>query len=323
MPIPKPNAGEREGDFIGRCVSVLVDEGTDQEQAIAICYSQWEDNKTMDVFDNKKFATRKELFEFLKENKDSLLAQKKSSIKYADGCSCIISPMINKNIATKAILKDSDNEIRRKLVINTTNVLDSHGDVHLPGIWDKSLKDDNKRLLLQEHKMQFDYVIAKKKDVIVSTINTTFKDLGYSLEGETQALVFDVIINKEQNPKMFDRYKNGDIDNHSVGMQYVKIVMAINSDESWAAAEKEVWDKYYPEVRNKELANERGYFWVVKEAKVTEGSAVLVGSNQFTPVLEDKNEPSRDTHKSINEEPLQDTLSKDEFINLLKKSLNG
>lgn len=38
----KPSAGESESDYIPRCMSVLVgDEGYDQDQAAAICYSTW------------------------------------------------------------------------------------------------------------------------------------------------------------------------------------------------------------------------------------------------------------------------------------------
>ena len=39
MPIPKLNEGEDEKSFISRCVSAISDE-YDQEQAVAICYSQ-------------------------------------------------------------------------------------------------------------------------------------------------------------------------------------------------------------------------------------------------------------------------------------------
>lgn len=37
-----PRAGETEDEFLSRCISVLVGEGTDQAQASAICYSKWE-----------------------------------------------------------------------------------------------------------------------------------------------------------------------------------------------------------------------------------------------------------------------------------------
>jgi hypothetical protein len=38
----EPNKGERESDFIPRCIEYVVGEGKDQEQAAAICYSKWE-----------------------------------------------------------------------------------------------------------------------------------------------------------------------------------------------------------------------------------------------------------------------------------------
>lgn len=47
----KPQSGEREDDYIPRCMSVLVgDEGYDQDQAAAICYSTWreEHSKAME-----------------------------------------------------------------------------------------------------------------------------------------------------------------------------------------------------------------------------------------------------------------------------------
>jgi len=39
MPIPKPDSGETEKDFIPRCVRAIIDE-YDRDQALGICYSQ-------------------------------------------------------------------------------------------------------------------------------------------------------------------------------------------------------------------------------------------------------------------------------------------
>jgi hypothetical protein len=38
----EPRAGESEDDFIGRCVPAVMDEGKDQDQALAICYTYYE-----------------------------------------------------------------------------------------------------------------------------------------------------------------------------------------------------------------------------------------------------------------------------------------
>ena len=49
----EPRAGEKEGDFIGRCIGVLVgDEGYEQDQAAAICYSTWRETHEIQKFES-------------------------------------------------------------------------------------------------------------------------------------------------------------------------------------------------------------------------------------------------------------------------------
>jgi hypothetical protein len=45
--MPKPLPGQSQDDFIATCIPQVIDEGTaeTQEQAIAICYSMWEEAK--------------------------------------------------------------------------------------------------------------------------------------------------------------------------------------------------------------------------------------------------------------------------------------
>ena len=38
----EPSAGESEEEFLGRCIPTLLDEGKDQDQAVAICYSMYQ-----------------------------------------------------------------------------------------------------------------------------------------------------------------------------------------------------------------------------------------------------------------------------------------
>jgi hypothetical protein len=222
----------------------------------------------------------------LSENKQTLIAQKKSAVKYADGI-VFSNPVINiKDKAVKAGAIDTNeiNEIKIKAVINTTNWLDSHMDVHLPGIWSKSLQENKFLMHVQEHKsFEFDKIISEGDDLKASTQTYTWKELGFNVAGKTEALVFDSNVKKERNPYMFNQYAKGYVKNHSVGMRYVKIMMAIN-DEDYPT-EKEIWDKYYPEIANKESADAMGFFWAVKEAQVIEGSAVPMGSNIITPTL--------------------------------------
>ena len=39
----KPSGGESESDFMGRCVPAMIDEGKDQDQAVAMCISMYEE----------------------------------------------------------------------------------------------------------------------------------------------------------------------------------------------------------------------------------------------------------------------------------------
>ena len=69
------------------------------------------------------------------------------------------------------------------------------------------------------------------------------------------------------------------VDQHSVGMQYVKIDLAVN-DEDYEE-EYKLWQDNIDQIGNKEQAEQKGYFWLVREAKLIEISAVLLGSNEL------------------------------------------
>lgn len=43
----KPESGESEDEFIGRCIPAMMDEGYEQDQAIAICYSTWQNHSSL------------------------------------------------------------------------------------------------------------------------------------------------------------------------------------------------------------------------------------------------------------------------------------
>lgn len=244
------------------------------------------------------FNSKSELFAFLVKNKDVLMAQKKAEMKHADPI--IYAPVIirNKEGAEKdmPISGMMPNDCLVKIVINTTNIMDNHKDVHLPGLWTKSLKENKMIMHLQEHEMCFENIISDGKDLKAYTQTMSWNDLGFNLPGNTEALIFESLIRADRNPFMADQYIKGYVKNHSVGMNYVKVTMCIN-DENYGA-EYEAWQKYYPEVANKEMADEYGYFWAIKEAKIIEGSAVPRGSNWATPTIsvsEQKNQPLNGT----------------------------
>lgn len=153
--------------------------------------------------------------------------------------------------------------------------------------------------------MAFDKIIADGDDLKVSAVTMTWKSLGYAYPGSTQALVFDSNVKQSRNAYMFDQYAKGYVKNHSVCMQYVKMVLCINEpDDLDYGAEFEAWEKYYSEIANKEYADEMGYFWAILEAKIIEGSAVPRGANSATPTLsvtegKSKTEPVESIPKNI------------------------
>ncbi len=268
----------------------------------------------MITYGNKEFTTKKELFAFLVENKAQLMAQKKAVFKMVD-CAVTVAPVIvhDKNLgANKDAVGDivdpiNAEQIKVVCIINTTNFLDSHMDVHIPGIWNKSIQNNKMIMHLQEHSMEFESIIADGKDLKAYTKFFKWSELGYDYEGETEALVFESVIRRKRNEFMMNQYANGWVKSHSVGMYYVKMGFALNDEEY--PNEYDAWKKYYPEIVNPEMADERGYFWYVLEAKCVEGSAVPIGSNTATPTLSisDKGTPSKDT--SDKNEPDNSTQS--------------
>ena len=114
-------------------------------------------------FPKKEFQTKQDLFKALIENKKELISIKKSATKNADAVSfgyLDTSVKIDTNKEDVQSQLQNPEQLTVKVVINTTNFLDSHGDVHVNGIWNKSVKDNISFLHLQEHERDFDKVIT-------------------------------------------------------------------------------------------------------------------------------------------------------------------
>jgi len=244
-----------------------------------------------------EFTDKKRMVDWLILNKSALIAQKKSAAKYADAVSSYFFFVDDKEIETKAApetIPADATKIKVRSIVNTTKLFDSHGDVHIDQLWNKSLKETKDHYLVKEHDFTFDGIISDNVRAFVKQMS--WKELGINYEGNTQALIYDSVIDKAESPDMFERYRTGKVKQHSVGMRYVKMDFAVN-DERY---EKEyaVWQKYFDEVVNKEELLEVGYFWPIFEAKNFEGSAVVKGSNWATPtqsIQQTKGQPFQDT----------------------------
>lgn len=270
------------------------------------------------------FVSKEDFFRYIKDNKSKIVSEKKSAIKYADAIDFINVKAIEKSefaIKENMSMDISDNGIiTRNLVINTTNYLDSHLDVHIPNLWKKSISENPTTYLLKSHLRDFEYVITDSAIPYVKNMNWT--DLGLNSEGKTQALIFKAEISRDRNEFMYEQYLKGYVKQHSVGMKYINIFFCVNSDDRYFIEEKKNWDKYYNEIVNKEIADKEMCFWAVTEAKLIEGSAVLFGSNPITPTLS-KNKSSYtqdeplDTTKNRNSREI--TIEKEKLEKILKE----
>lgn len=238
-----------------------------------------------------ELKSEKEVFDWLVNNQDFLKTLRKSESKFTDAMTLdFVSFAVNeKGQALKAAEPTAEVEdtgkLKVKCIINATNILDSHRDLHIKGIWKNSLTQKRFLYLCKEHMLTFEGIISDQ--VKAYTKMFSFSDLGYEFDGDTECLVFDAIIEKERNPYMYDQYKKGYVRNHSVRMEYVKEYFCLDSDDPAHTQYKENYDKYSVMVANKEELETKKWFYAVIEAKVKdEGSACVKGSCFATPTLE-------------------------------------
>ncbi len=262
-------------------------------------------NYTIKQFPDKVFTDKMDLTRFIKSNQKELMHIKKAEYKteseivlksdvYIGG----FEPKIDSNLG---------DIIELKTVINTTNVIDNHMDLHLKDIWNKTVKDNPYTYHLKLHKNEFEAVISNHAKNYNERMN--FKDLGIDADFEMTANINQFILDKRKQDFMYGQYVDGNVKQHSVGMMYVDLDIAFYDEES--QKEMDFFNEMMKQCINPEVAEERGFVYIVREAKKREGSAVVFGSNSITPTLWIKNyEPQTSTYKQV--EPLNDTL-KDEL----------
>ena len=244
--------------------------------------------------------TNLEIAELVK-NKAELIAIKKIAIKHTD---CVLNFSKDNDFADKdVVLKGHDG--LQKVIANTYYWLDSHGDVHIKGCFTKSIKENKTKIFhLDNHNSEngFRSKVGNVKDIIEKQVN--WRNLNIDKDGNTIVVIGISEVLQDYNKQVFDAYKNNEIDQHSVGMIYVDIDLAVNSAEY--PEEFKNWNDNFSLLGNPEKATERGSFWIIKQAKLKEYSCVLWdGSNALTPAIKnnnqaednslDKTEPSEDT----------------------------
>lgn len=250
---------------------------------------------------DKHFTDKKAMLAELWERKDEIISLKKATIKRTDDCGYFIqSRSITKSEGEERTLQIGDTITN---VINTTNYLDSHDDVHLPGIWDKSSQEQNgKTYHAVDHELKVGSVVGYPSDVKIEVRRMPWRDLGLDAEGLPDALLFHTTLTDKTNVDAFKAYRDNAPVQHSIRMQYVRIALAINDPENKEAYS--VWQQYLPSIINREKAEQQGYFFAVHEAKIyKEGSTVLFGSNDITPSLGFKDNTQHQPLNSTEKEP--------------------
>jgi hypothetical protein len=232
-------------------------------------------------------------------NKSELIAIKKGVMKYSDTA---INTMIKDvdNVTKAVVLEGTENDAHlSKVIANTYYWLDSHGDVHVKGTFTKSISENKGKIFhFDNHNHSFSAKVGNVKNVTETAVK--WRDLNVDKDGSTICVLGESELIEDYNCQVFDAYKNNEINQHSVGMIYVSLQLAVNDENN--VEEFKAWNEVFPLLGNPEKATENGYFWIVKEAKLKEYSCVLWdGSNSLTPTLNNKTEAVADTTEK--EEP--------------------
>lgn len=244
-------------------------------------------------FPGKKFSDKMDQTRFIKENIMRLKEIKKS--EYKTTSDIIIKESLFSEKFSPVIEDITSEFIEVKTVINTTNIIDSHLDLHMPEIWNKTVKDNPYSHHLKQHEQKFESVISNKAKSYNE--ETNFNSLGLNIDFKTVANINHFTLERNKMPFMFDAYKNGEVTQHSIGMMYVNLSIAYYDEDD--PKEMDFFNQMKARSVNPEVADNYGYFWVVYEAKKREGSAVVFGSNSITPTLFVKNyNPSTDKNKN-------------------------
>lgn len=263
-----------------------------------------------------------ELFKFLKDNKKALISQKKSVTKHFDACS--LAPAYHLRDADdraeiKAVGEAAIPETATSLIVdaaaNTSMWCDSAMDVLLKDSAKKSIKERKGAIPhIYDHNWS---VLAEIGEVLnIYYQDVELRRLGVKMDGTAQVLTFKTEVMKSMNAAVFEKYRTKRVKQHSIGLRYVQLLLAINEPEDdYFEEEYKVWKKYFDQIINKEVPEAKGYFWAVPEYMLLENSAVLLGANFLTPTLSTSEKETTDDRP---EDETTDSRPEDETFDFAK-----
>lgn len=277
------------------------------------------------VWEQKEFKTQRDLFDFLVTNKAEIFEQRKSIDKHCEGgIGFMLQPdseAVKQWTDKNKPLYENDKEagvLKRTILSNTYWWMDAMSDVHLgrnegrdTAVFTNTMKQRGTKIIpIDQHNWSLDGRIGKTLNIYEAPIS--WRALGVGKTGMTEGAFADAQIEKSKNEARYNDYLNGEIDQHSVGMQYVDIRLAVNDPDEYPKESAE-YQKHIGKIGNRQEVETQGFFFAIGEAKLKEYSPVIAGANELTPVIGQpqsgtgKNDPSDD---SQNKEALRRELSK-------------
>lgn len=236
---------------------------------------------------DKSFATKEDLFKEVYANLNTIIDFKKSAIQK----SCEKGLSITCQVLNFAKFEDETGKAAFEIdndyyyiAVNSTNVLDSHEDLHVDGIWNKTVDEQQgKNYLVADHDLSISSVIVKKEYIEMFIAKLPFSALGKPYEGKTQVLIYKFRKDKVIHEVARKWLESGDPIEASVRMRYITILFAMDSNDPEYKEQKKLYDQYFPIIANKADFDYIPYYFIIKEAaNIRESSLVVFGSNSTT-----------------------------------------
>jgi len=164
----EPTSGETQEEFMPRCIKYVINEGSEQEQAIAICYSKWENrdskfSKQIDSFKSQEFSVINEekrlLGGFLMTADQPIYRRDEDGSEYyvtfpASAIEKIVKKMAKKGKALTFNINHDDSQPAEQCYLMSHFIIDSKLGVKTPegftpakdGSWFGFVKVDNEQV---------------------------------------------------------------------------------------------------------------------------------------------------------------------------------
>lgn len=275
-------------------------------------------------FPDKTYSTKEELFADLKDNLELIIDKKRTEVyeSYKKGQSTNLKPIdVSKfDLEQQKALKLDDNYFY--FVFNTTRILDSHEDVHIDGLWKKTIQEKQfKNYVVTDHELEVLNTVVRKEYVEIFTAKIPFSLIGKSYNGNTEALIYKFPKDKVQIPIVKEWLESGDALEGSVRMKYIKYVFCIDSNNPEDEEFKSNYNKYIDYIANKEDFEYIPYFFAVLEASNERESSVLIdASNKATGKLKENTQAEKSLEQKEAEKSLQsEETQKEQLKQLLSK----